>query len=141
MLTVLPLEPELCASADLTMREIHLFSATSTPVSRVLVVSMLTVQPQEPEQSVSAGVATLETLSPSAGWSHVPPVPVGLMLTALLLAEQQCASVSQAILVIHTQTAYLTLALAAHVGKELSVKTTEELLSVNVLHSISETRM
>jgi len=105
------------------------------------VVSTLTVQLPVPGQSVSAGVDISETRSQSADWSLAPPAHVEQMLTALRPEGQRCASVSQAIPVILTPTACLTRALAVLVARELSVRTMEELLSVNAPHSISGTHM
>lgn len=141
MLTVPPPEPELCASAGLTMREIHLFSATSTLVSRVLVVSTLTARPPDRGPCASVGVAILGTHSQSAGWNHAPPARVEPMLTAPLLEGLLFASVSQATQVTRTQTAYSTLAPAVLVARGLSAIIMDELLSANALHNILEIPM
>lgn len=141
MLTVLPPEPELCASAGLTMREIHLSSATSTLVSRALVGSTLTARPPDRGPCASVGVAILATLSQNAGWNHAPPAHVEPMLTAPLLEGLLFASASQATQVIRTQTAYSTLAPAVLVARGLSAIIMGVLLSANAPHNILETHM
>lgn len=141
MLTVQPLEPELCANAGLTMREIHSSSATSTLVSRVLVASMLTAQPQDRGPCASAGVVTLATHSQSAGWSHAPLARVGPMLIAPLREGLLFASASQATQVTRTQTAYSTLALVVLVARGLSAIIMGGLLSANAPHNILEIPM
>lgn len=141
MLTVPPPEPELCASAGLTMREIHLSSATSTHVSRVLVASMLTAPPQDRGPCASAGVAILATHSQSAGWNHAPLARVEPMLIAPLLEGLLFASASQATQGTHTQTAYLILVPAVLVARGLSAIIMDGLLSANAPHNMLEIPM
>ena len=73
------------ASADLTMKEIHLSSATSTLANRVLVVLMLTAQPLVNVLCASVEVVTLATHSQSVVWNLALPALVAQMLTAHLL--------------------------------------------------------
>lgn len=102
---------------------------------------MQTAVPPEPEPSANADQVTLATHSSSVDLSLVPRVRAEPTPTVHPLAGLPFASVSPAIPGIHTPTASLIRVQVVLAGREQSVITTEEPLSVNVLPTTLETLM
>jgi len=102
---------------------------------------MQTAVPPEPEPSANADQVTLATHSSSVDLSLVPRVRAEPTPTVHPLAGLLFANVSPAIPEIHIPTASLIRVQVVLAGREQSVITTEEPLSVNVLPTTLETLM